>query len=183
MAYKNGLEENGKIVIISDGARWIKNFKDTYCKGLDVVHILNFSHLKENVYKFANAFSEERTLVRPGLRRSVISSIVGKLDEAFAMTEPLKDKKQPRIPNIHTYLTNNTDCIDYPSYIAAGYFIGSGAIESGNKSTMQSRLKLPGMSWDITTAQYVLSAKMKYESGKWYSEVVPLIFNVNFQDN
>ena len=176
VAYKNGLEEHGKIVIISDGARWIKNFKDTYCKGLNVVHILDFSHLKENVYKFANTFIRGKNACKIWAEKLCDLIYSGKLDEAFAMTEPLKDKKQPGVPNIHTYLTNNKDCIDYPSYIAAGYFIGSGAIESGNKSTMQSRLKLPGMRWDITTAQYVLSAKMKYESGKWYSEVVSLLF-------
>ena len=60
--------------------------------------------------------------------------------------------------------------------LAAGCFIGSGAIESGHKSTMQERMKLPGMRWDLTSAQYVLSAKMKYDSDRWESEVVPLLY-------
>ena len=68
------------------------------------------------------------------------------------------------------------NCINYPEYVSKGYFIGSGAIESGNRSTMQERLKLPGKRWDITTAQYVLSAKMKYDSGLWDSYVVPLVY-------
>ena len=42
---------------------------------------------------------------------------------------------------------------------------------------MQERLKLPGMRWDVTTAQYVLSAKMKYDSGLWDSYVVPLVYS------
>lgn len=88
----------------------------------------------------------------------------------------IQDKKRPGVPNIYTYLRNDKDCIDYPSYVSSGYFIGSGAIESGNKSTMQERLKLPGMRWDINSAQFVLSAKMKYDSGKWNSDVVPLLF-------
>ena len=57
-----------------------------------------------------------------------------------------------------------------------GYFIGNVAIESGNKSTMQERLKLPGMRWEVQSAQYVLAAKMKYDSGLWDSYVVPLIY-------
>ena len=32
------------------------------------------------------------------------------------------------IPNIYNYLQNNRDCIDRLAYLAAGYFIGSGAI-------------------------------------------------------
>ena len=88
-----------------------------------------------------------------------------------------KDIKKPGIPNIYSYLINNKNCINYPEYVSKGYFIGSGAIESGNRSTMQERLKLPGMRWDITTAQYVLSAKMKYDSGLWDSYVVPLVYS------
>ena len=176
VAYRNGIEEHGKIVIISDGARWIKNFRDVYCEGLDVVHILDYSHMKENIYKFANAFVRGKNARKTWAEKLCALVKEGRTDEALAMTEPFQDKKQPGIPNIYTYLKNNRDCIDYPSYVAAGYFIGSGAIESGNKSTMQERLKLPGMRWDVKSAQYVLSAKMKYDSGKWYSDVVPLLF-------
>jgi hypothetical protein len=175
-ALKNGLESHGKVVIISDGARWIKNFKEQYCKGLDVVHILDYSHTKENVYKFANASIRGKKAKRAWAEKLCDLIYNGKIRDALAMTEPYKNMKRPGIPNIHTYLSNNIDCIDYPSYISAGYFIGSGAIESGNKSTMQERLKLPGMRWDITSAQFVLSAKMKYDSGLWNSEVVPLLY-------
>ena len=175
-AFRNGLEEHGKIVIISDGARWIKNFKDIYCKGLDVVHILDYSHMKENVYKFANAHIRGKNA--KGIWAEKLCDLIknGKTQEAIAMASKYKDRKQPGIPNIYTYLENNKDCINYPEYVAAGYFIGSGAIESGHKSTMQERMKLPGMRWDLTSAQYVLSAKMKYDSGRWESEVVPLLY-------
>lgn len=176
IALRNGLEDHGKIVIISDGARWIKKFKETYCQGLDVTHILDYSHLKENVYKFAQVF------IRGKCQKSIwpeeLCTLVkeGKIDEALAMSEPYKDCHKPGIPNVYKYLLNNIDSIDYPKYMEAGFFIGSGAFESSNKSTMQERFKLPGMRWDITSAQYVLSAKMKYDSGKWYSDVVPLLF-------
>ena len=176
VALQNGLEEHGKIVIISDGARWIKNFKDRYCKGLDVVHILDYAHTKENIYKFANAFIRGKNQKQIWAKKLCDLVKEGKVDEALAMAEPYKDERQPGVPNIYTYLQNNKDCIDYPKYVAAGYFIGSGAIESGNKSTMQERLKLPGMRWDIQSAQYILSAKMKYDSDKWYSNVVPLLY-------
>ena len=132
--------------------------------------------MKENEYKFANAHIRGKNA--KGIWAAKLCDLIkdGKPQEALAMAEQYKDKKQPGIPNIYTYLLNNQDCINYPEYVAAGYFIGSGAIESGNKSTMQERLKLPGMRWDITSAQYVLSAKMKYDSGKWNSVVVPLLY-------
>lgn len=49
-------------------------------------------------------------------------------------------------------------------------------IESGNRSVMQERLKLPGMRWDIDSAKWVLALKCKYDSGLWESSVVPLIY-------
>ena len=55
-ALRKGLNSAKTAVIISDGAKWIKSFKDIYCQGMDVVHILDFSHLKENIYKFASYF-------------------------------------------------------------------------------------------------------------------------------
>ena len=57
--------------------------------------------------------------------------------------------------------------MDYPSYKKKGYFVGSGAIESANRSIMQNRLKLPGMRWKRKCCQGMLTLKTKYESGNW----------------
>ena len=177
MALRNGLEEHEKIVVVSDGAAWIKSFLTTYCSELDAIQILDYTHLKENIFKFANACirggKKAKTAWGTKLKELVKA---GKISEALKMAEPYKDFKREGIPNIYTYLDNNKKCIDYPAYVTKGYFIGSGAIESGNRSTMQERLKLPGMRWDVETAQYVLSAKMKYDSGLWDSYVVPLVY-------
>ena len=58
--------------------------------------------------------------------------------------------------NLHKYIVNNINNIDYAVYQENGYFIGSGAIESGNKIVLQHRLKQAGMRWNIKTAQYLL---------------------------
>lgn len=64
--------------------------------------------------------------------------------------------------------------MDYGSYKKANYFLGSGAIESANKYTMQNRMKLQGMRWNIEPAQRVLSLKARLESDRWH-EVEPLL--------
>ena len=61
--------------------------------------------------------------------------------------------------------------IDYVTYESKGYFIGSGAIESGNKTILQDRLKRAGMRWSIATAQAMLTLKTKAESGLWFVDV------------
>ena len=69
--------------------------------------------------------------------------------------------------NLYTYVMNHKSGMDYPKYKEKGYFVGSGAIESANRYIMQNRMKLPGMRWNIQTAQNMLSLKTKEESGKW----------------
>jgi len=64
----------------------------------------------------------------------------------------------------------------YAAYEQKGYFIGSGAIESGNKIILQDRLKRAGMRWNTQTAQAMLTLKTKSESGLWYHDVeIPFI--------
>ena len=62
----------------------------------------------------------------------------------------------------------------YDEWRAAGYFVGSGAIESANKYTMQNRMKLSGMSWKLETARGMLALKARLESGLWH-EVEPAV--------
>src|SRR5262245_8151025 len=45
------------------------------------------------------------------------------------------------------YLRSNQHRMDYPSYVANGWFIGSGSVESACKTVVGQRLKLAGMRW------------------------------------
>jgi hypothetical protein len=84
----------------------------------------------------------------------------------------MKDNKLNGCPvNLYGYISNNARNIDYAKYIKKGYFIGSGAIESGNKLVVQDRLKRAGMRWNHNTAQYILSLRAKAESSLWRAEV------------
>ena len=79
--------------------------------------------------------------------------------------------------NLKQYILNNINNIDYVTYIKKGYFIGSGAIESGNKIIFQERLKRAGMRWNTKTAQYLLTLRAKEESDLWLQDVVKPILN------
>ena len=92
----------------------------------------------------------------------------GNIDALLEILEPYKDKKYPPgVINFYTYVLNHKDCMNYPQYREKGYFVGSGAIESGNISLMQNRMKLQGMRWNLLSGQGMLSLKAKYESGNW----------------
>ena len=86
---------------------------------------------------------------------------------------PYKDHKLNRCPvNLYSYIANNTNNINYAEYEQKGYFIGSGAIESGNKLILQDRLKRAGMRWNTATAQPILTLRTKAESDLWTRDVI-----------
>lgn len=60
-------------------------------------------------------------------------------------------------------------------YEKSGWFIGSGAIESSNKTIVQARLKQAGMRWGISCAQSLLTLRAKYEGNIW-SDIKSLVF-------
>ena len=106
----------------------------------------------------------------------------GAKSEVVQILKGLKNRKLPKnTVNLHTYITNNISRIDYKEYTEKGYYIGSGAIERGNKVVMQKRLKLAGMRWDEHSAQYLLSLRAKYESDLWTECVVNELLAHNFQ--
>lgn len=177
LALRNGYGSYEKTVIISDGATWIRNMKDELFP--DAQHILDLFHLKENVYGFAKEiFKNDDAKYVPWAENMCRKLENGRWKEALKKLEPYKNMPaKPGIVNLYTYIYNNRDNIDYPAYKEAGMFVGSGAIESGNKTVLQKRLKLPGMRWNIDTAQYVVALRAKLESGLWDSYVVPLVIN------
>jgi hypothetical protein len=78
--------------------------------------------------------------------------------------------------DLYNYIKNNIDNIDYAKYRKMGLYIGSGHIESGNKSVVQERLKRPGMRWSYDGAQYLISLRTKLKSNLWH-EVEEIILN------
>ena len=49
--------------------------------------------------------------------------------------------------------------------------MGSGTIESANKTVVQRRTKQPGMRWSINGGQYILTLRAKEESNLWDEEI------------
>ncbi|MDR0759166.1 MAG: hypothetical protein LBF74_03540 [Treponema sp.] len=97
-------------------------------------------------------------------------------EELLERLKPYKDRCFPTgAVNLYKYVTNNRDKIDYAEYKKKGYYVGSGAIESGNTVVVQRRCKQAGMKWNKKNAQYMLMLRAKAESGLWASRVQPLI--------
>lgn len=176
LAVRNGLGQYKKTVIISDGATWIRNMKEELFP--DSQQILDLYHACENIHSFSKEIYMKEEAARKWAEEICTMLEEGDIERMFRYLEPYKNiKPRAGTVNIYTYLNNNRENIDYQAYKEQGLFIGSGAIESGNKIVLQNRLKLAGMRWNEETAQLMLSLKAKMESGLWDSYVIPLVQN------
>ena len=166
LAKRNQCDFCSEIVVISDGAPWIHSIvKELLPKA---THILDLYHAKENAGKFAHAVMRGKNK-----KKEFADELCGLIDagNVSKLLKKLKPYEEYELPpgviNFYTYVDNHKDCMNYPLYKEKGYFVGSGAIESGNIRLMQNRMKLQGMRWKLSSGQGMLSLKAKYESGKW----------------
>ena len=168
-AINAGYGKTQEVVIIGDGAAWIRNMGNELFP--EAVQILDLYHLKENIYNYAKyKFSGNEKEYVPWAEIFIDKIEKGKTEEALSLL-PEEESLPANIVNLRTYITNNIDRIDYPKYKENGYFVGSGAIESANKVILQRRLKQSGMRWSVSGAQAVLSLRAKVESKRWESDV------------
>jgi hypothetical protein len=170
-AVRNGYGRYEQTIIVSDGAAWIRNTGEELFP--DAPRIPDFYHPAENIYSFGK-------YLFPGDEKQYVpraEELIGLLrksgsEEVMRRLEGYKGKTLPAgVVNPYTYLEHNKNKIDYADYKRRGYYIGSGPIESGNKTVVQKRCKQAGMRWNEATAQDMVTLKAKEESGIWGASV------------
>ncbi len=67
------------------------------------------------------------------------------------------------------YFANNVHRMEYPEYLAEGWHIGSGVVESACKTVVGQRLKGAGMRWGEEGAHALCHVRALYrsEKGQW----------------
>jgi hypothetical protein len=176
IASKNGYGSFKNCVVLSDGATWIRNMVQTAFP--DAQQILDYFHLCENIYTFSKIYFKNDDVKAKNWAETICKDLKdSKTEHVLKILKPLCNKTNIK-PNVYQYIINNLNNVDYKSYLAKGYFIGSGAIESGNRTVLQSRLKRPGQRWNIETAQNMLTLRAKQESGLWFEEVEKPILKI-----
>jgi hypothetical protein len=164
-AVSYGYGKYRKVVIVSDGATWIRNM----CKDIfpEAMQILDFYHLSEHVYEAGKElFHDDAKKYKPWAV-NIISLL--RNSETSRVFEILSNDKEDGncIEKLCNYITNNCEKIDYAAYRKAGLLIGSGPIESANKVVVQKRCKQSGMRWNLPNARRMISIRAKVESGNW----------------
>jgi hypothetical protein len=156
-------------LVLGDGACWIWNMANELFP--DSKQLLDFYHLSENINDYAKVvFASDEVKRKSWVDNLLFLFKTGKENEAIEIVKNLnisKNKLPSGTVNLPDYLEKNRDRVKYKYFIDNGYYIGSGPIESGNKTVIQQRMKQAGMRWSIDGGQYIAALRAKYKSDLW----------------
>jgi hypothetical protein len=167
-AVRRGLFKAQRIVVLADGAEWIKNLVDNHFPM--AIRIIDFYHAKEHVASLCKAlFTEPKSVLQyreqwwEHLAEGKIEAIIA---EAEAFMTPGRDPGKDISREIE-YLRKNQEQMRYRQYRNDGCFIGSGVIEAGCKHVIGKRLKQSGMEWTVRGANTIIALRCATRSTRF----------------
>jgi hypothetical protein len=152
---RRGTECAETVCAVNDGAEWIQSFVDV--QRHDAVRILDFSHAAGYVAQVGQAVWGEGTPEFKSWFATTLHAL--KHDSPDTVLKTLCDRQREleggtatpetleRVRTAVNYLDKRRPQMEYARFQAAGYPIGSGSVESGNKLVVEARLKGAGMRW------------------------------------
>jgi len=168
--HRRGTETAGVVVGVVDGAEWCQGFLDHHRP--DAVRVLDFPHAVEHLAAAAQAAL--------GAGTAATGAWVGEQAHALKHAGPAGVLAALRALPVAAggpaaaardaclgYLERRLPQLDYPAFAAAGYPIGSGAVESANKVVVEARLKGAGMHWARDHVDPMLALRGSACSGRW----------------
>jgi hypothetical protein len=171
-----GVDRADVVIALTDGGNGLENCLIDALGGIarEMVFVLDFWHATEHLQEFANLFFAEEEQ-----RKKQMTAWCHRLKHAggqaiLKILESLNlARATPAVRESHRqllgYFRNNLHRMNYPQYVANGWYIGSGKIESACKSVVGGRLKGSGMRWREpgTTALCQLRSLYKSQPACW----------------
>ena len=162
--YRRGVGTAQTVVAVMDGADWLQKFIDFHRP--DAIRILDFPHAVEYLTDAGHeAFGAGTTAAAAWLRtRAHALKHDGPAPVLAALRAlPAGDKRDAAL----SYLEPRLAQLQYPTFRAAGYPIGSGSVESANKVVVQARLKGSGMHWAPASVDPMLALRTVVCADRW----------------
>jgi hypothetical protein len=160
--------EAPEVGAVTDGAPWLQELVNVHRP--DAVRILDFPHAAQRISAIVDALLQAGYALPPdALKRSLhilkhrgprpLLRLLTRLQASplalAAIEEPLE------------YLRKREPLMDYPRFQREGWPIGSGMVESANKTVMQARLKGAGMHWAPAHVNPMLALRTAVCSDRW----------------
>jgi hypothetical protein len=168
-----GMDRADRWIGLSDGGAGLEDRLKENFPRVEVI-ILDFFHPAERLTGLARLLSpQDETEAEDRARRW---RQLLKAEGGAVLAAVLRESAWPRraglseaVAEVIGYLDRQAHRMDYPEYLAKGWCIGSGAVESACKTVVGQRLKLAGMRWGEPGSHAVchLRALYRSEKGQW----------------
>jgi hypothetical protein len=168
-----GMDRADRWIGLSDGGNGLEDRLRENFPRVEVI-ILDFFHPAEKLTGLAwllHPQDEDQAEEQARQWRQVLKEEGGAVLAAM-----LREGDWPRraglaeaVDDLIGYLPRQAHRMEYPEYLAKGWWIGSGAVESACKTVVGQRLKLAGMRWGEEGSHAVchLRALYRSEKGQW----------------
>jgi hypothetical protein len=172
---RRGTEHAETVCAVNDGAEWIQGFIDV--QRHDAVRILDFSHAASYVAQVGQAVLGEGTPEFKAWLDTTLHEL--KHESPDRLLQILRDMQHEleggatspeTLDNVRMavqYLEKRRSQMEYAYFQAAGYPIGSGSVESGNKVVIEARLKGAGMHWARPHVNPMVALRNVLCSDRW----------------
>lgn len=164
LAHRAGVERAQEVVILGDGARWIRGVVQEHFP--DALQIVDVYHAREHVWNVANAVHGAATAQGAVWAKRADDLLThGKIEELIQSIErlpaiPAEPNASRSIPSIEAdYFRSNAERMRYPAFRARGIHIGSGIAEAACKTVVSTRAKRSGMRWTPDGLEAVLALR------------------------
>ena len=164
-AIRRGLGSAGKVVLLIDGAAGLENMGRLCFKGC--VQIVDFFHAMEHAgfvleALIGKAHPDYKKRLRRWAKRLLKDKVQALINET--RQECAGQPVAAAVEQALGYFVRNVSRMQYGTFRAAGYFIGSGVVEAGCKTVVGGRCKQSGMFWSESGAQNILALRCIHSS-------------------
>lgn len=164
-ALRRGLGSAAKVVLLIDGANGLENMGNQSFK--DCIQIVDFYHAMEHAgLVMAALMGKDHPEYKKRLRQWAKRLLKDKVQVLIKETRQEcagKPNAQAVEEALH-YFVSNVGRMQYGTFRAAGYFIGSGVVEAGCKTVIGGRCKQSGMFWSEPGAENILAFRCIHSS-------------------
>ncbi len=171
-----GMQQAEVWIALSDGGNGLEELLQSHFNRVDLVVILDFYHAASYVEALARALhpdDQEQASRQAEQWCRLLKEEGGATTLAVlrAWDWPVRKSSAWRAAwqALENYFENNLHRMAYPEYVAEGWQIGSGVVESACKTVVAQRLKGAGKRWGEAGAHALCHVRALYrsEQGQW----------------
>jgi hypothetical protein len=161
-AWNRGWSRADKKAVMGDGTEWIWNLADQHFPG--AVQIVDLYHARQHLWWLVrklhpNDQVAQKAWMKVHQKRLLEKAKIEKLVLASRYIVPTSPEVTEKIRIEAEYFERNAVRMRYPKFRRQHFFVGSGVIEAGCKTVVDSRLKQSGMFWAVRGANAIVSVR------------------------